>query len=402
MVLTGSMSRTSRLLKLFLLMTRSRNSVFLKTHFRNPDNSLGMHFAVRMLVENFNKIFKDMSIVSVIQNFCNIACRNFLSFSRIRVIQIKRHSLYSGMRILILGILLSFVSCNTGNWKPDETPTSGNIKITSDESFQPLIDTEVFTFTHLYANAKIKPQYKPEYDVINDFMNDSVKVIVTSKKLTDDQIQYLRDTLVIARTITFAYDALALVTNKENKDTTFLFKSVRDIFLGTATSWKDLDPKSKLGDIRVVFDNTKSGNIRYFKELFQIKGNLPGNFYAVNSNKEVIDFVSRNPDALGIVSTNWISDKDDPASRSLLNKINRIAVSQQLVDDGSYYYPDQGFIYQKSYPFIREVYLISRESFKGLGSGFIQWATAEQGQRIVLKSGLVPATMPIRLVQIKN
>lgn len=343
-----------------------------------------------------------MSIVSVIQNFSNIACRNFLSFSRIRVIQINRHSFYFGIRILILGIVLSLFSCNTGNWIPEETPTSGNIKITADESFQPLIDTEVFTFTHLYTNAKIKPQYKPEYDVINDFMNDSVKVIVTSKKLTDDQIQYLRDTLVIARTITFAYDALALVTNKENKDTTFLFKSVRDIFLGTATSWKDLDPKSKLGDIRVVFDNTKSGNIRYFKELFQIKGNLPGNFYAVNNNKEVIDFVSRNPDALGIVSTNWISDKDDPASRSLLNKINRIAVSQQLVDDGSYYYPDQGFIYQKSYPFIREVYLISRESFKGLGSGFIQWATAEQGQRIVLKSGLVPATMPIRLVQIKN
>ena len=50
-------------------------------------------------------------------------------------------------------------------------------------------------------------------------MNDSVKVIVTSKKLTDYQIQYLRDTLVIARTTTFAYDALALITNKENKDT---------------------------------------------------------------------------------------------------------------------------------------------------------------------------------------
>ena len=56
----------------------------------------------------------------------------------------------------------------------------------------------------------------------------------------------------------------------------------------------------------------------------------------------------------------------------------------------------------KSHILVREVYLTSRETFTGLGSGFIQWATAEQGQRIVLKSGLVPATMPIRLVQIKN
>jgi phosphate transport system substrate-binding protein len=361
-----------------------------------------MHFAVRILVKDFNEILKDMSIVSVIQNFSNIACRNILSLSRIKVIKIKRHSLFSGIRILTLGIVLSFTSCNSGYWVPDETPTSGNIKITADESFQPLIDTEVFTFVSLYTNAKIKPQYKPEYEVINDFMNDSVKVIVTSKKLTDDQIQYLRDTSIVARTITFAYDALVFVTNKENKDTLIKFKSIKDIFLGTATSWKDLDPKSKLGDLRVVFDNTRSGNIRYFKELFEIKGDLPGNFFAVDNNKEVIDFVSRNPDALGIVSANWISDKDDPECRSLMNKINRIAVSQQMVDDDSYYYPDQGFIYQKSYPFVREVYLISRESFKGLGSGFIQWATGEQGQKIVLKSGLVPAKMPIRLVQIKK
>jgi phosphate transport system substrate-binding protein len=254
----------------------------------------------------------------------------------------------------------------------------------------------------LYINAKIKAEYKPEVDVINDFMNDSVKVIVTSKKLTEDQIQYLRDTLVIARTITFAHDALALITNRANRDTVMKYKAVKDIFMGEASTWKDINPKSKLGEIKVVFDNNKSGNIRYFKELFDIKTGLPYNFYALNSNAEVVDFVSRNPEAIGIISVNWISDKDDSLSRSLVKKINRLGISQQLVDDGSYYRPDQGFIYDKSYPFVRDIYLISRETFKGLGSGFIQWATAEQGQRIVLKSGLVPATMPIRIVQIKN
>jgi phosphate transport system substrate-binding protein len=294
------------------------------------------------------------------------------------------------------------LSCGGGPKEPLETPTQGNIKIIADESFQPLIDTEVYTFTQLYTSATIKAEYKPEYDVINDFMNDSVKVIVTSKKLTDDQIRYLRDTLVIARTLTFAYDALALVTNKSNIDSLMTYKSVKDIFLGNVKNWKDIDKKSRLGNIRVVFDNTKSGNIRYFKELFEIQDSLPGNFYAVKSNIEVIDFVSRNPDAIGIVSENWIGDKDDPACLKLLKKINVVGVSQQLTDDGYYYRPEQGFIYDKSYPFVREIYLISRETFKGLGSGFIQWATAEQGQRIVLKSGLVPATMPIRLVQIKH
>jgi len=308
--------------------------------------------------------------------------------------------------IIIATSLLSLIalsSCRSGgNAVMDETPTRGKISLTVDESFQPLIDTEVFTFTQLYTNAKIRPQYKPEYDVINDFMRDCVKVIVTSRKLTDDQIKYLRDSLIIARTITFAYDGLALVTNKQNKDTLLKYDQVKDIFLGKAVRWDDLDPRSKLGDIRVIFDNTKSGNIRYFKELFEITGALPSNFYAVNSNPEVVDFVSRNPDALGIISVNWISDKDDSLSKSFIKKVNVLAISRPLIDDGSYYRPDQGWIYDKSYPFVREVYMITRETFKGLGSGFIQWATAEQGQRIVLKSGLVPATMPIRLVQIRN
>jgi len=306
------------------------------------------------------------------------------------------------MRTLTAVLMLILISCKGGIQSADETPTRGNIKITADESFQPLIDTEVYTFTQIYVNAKITPQYKPEFDVINDFMNDSVKVIVTSKKLTEDQIRYLRDTLIIARTTSFAYDALALVINKANNDSLLKYEEIKDIFQSKKVSWKDLDPKSKLGDIRIIFDNTKSGNIRYFKELFEINGNLPGNFFAVNSNEEVIDFVSRNPDAFGIISVNWISDKDDSTSMSFTNKVNIAAISSPVLEENSYFRPQQAFIYDRSYPFVREVYFISRETFSGLGTGFIQYATAEQGQRIVLKSGLVPATMPIRLVQIKN
>lgn len=342
-----------------------------------------------------------MKRASLIQNFIIIASRN-MTFSIFKKVNKERKNRSLVTIIIILLVVVPLMVSCMGRTATNETPTRGNIKIIADESFQPLIETEVFTFTHLYTNAKIKAEYKPEFDVINDFMNDSTKVIVTSKKLTDAQIQYLRDTLVVARTTTFAYDALALVTNRENLDSLMKYNTVKDIFLGKITRWNEINPKSKLGEIRVIFDNTKSGNIRYFKDQFGIKDTLGTNFFAVHTNPEVINFVSRNPDALGIVSVNWISDKHDSLSMSFTKKINVVAVSQQFVNDGSYYRPQQGFIYDKSYPFVREVYLISRETFAGLGSGFINWACGEQGQRIVLKSGLVPATMPIRLVQINR
>jgi phosphate transport system substrate-binding protein len=342
-----------------------------------------------------------MNRAIVIQNFIIIVCRYKRLTPSIVVNRTfcKRLLAY----IPLFGLLVLLASCGEmGKTATDETPTRGNIRIVADESFQPLIETEVFTFTHLYTGAKIKPIFKPEYDVINDFMKDSVKVIVTSKKLSDYQIQYLRDTQIIARTTTYAYDALAIITNHDNKDTLIKYNTVKDIFLGKIKTWKEVNEKSRLGDIHVIFDNTKSGNIRYFRELFEIKDSLSKNFFAVNNNAEVINFVSRNPGAMGIISVNWISDKDDSLSMSFINRVNVVAVSQQFVNDGSYYRPMQGFIYDKEYPFVREIYLISRETFKGLGSGFINWACAEQGQRVVLKSGLVPATMPIRLVQIKH
>ncbi|RPH33372.1 MAG: phosphate ABC transporter substrate-binding protein, PhoT family [Bacteroidales bacterium] len=302
----------------------------------------------------------------------------------------------------IFAAIAIFVSCRSESKQAlDETPTRGDIKISVDESYQPIIDSEIFVFSRYYQYANITPRYKPEVDIINDFMNDSVKLIITNKQLTEEQIKTLRDTLIIARTTAFAFDAIALIVNKENRDTILTYQQVKDIFLGNIKTWKDIKPNSKLDKISVVFDNTKSGNVRYFKEKFEIATQLPENFYAVNTNEEVINFISKNRNALGIISVNWISDKDDPQSRKFTNGIRVMAISP-FYDNTSFYLPEQGAIYNKSYPFTREVYLISRETFAGLGSGFVQWVTHDQGQRIILKSGLVPSVSPIRLIQVKH
>lgn len=305
--------------------------------------------------------------------------------------------------IVVTFALLLGIQC--GNPKAPaitETPTRGNIRIMADASFQPLVDAQINTFTSLYNYAHITPVYLPEKDLITEFLKDSVKVIVSSWEPTEEQKKLLLDAHSVVRSTTVAYDAIALVLNKENKDSLFSYQNVKDIFTGKLTDWKELNASSKLGKIIAVFDNEKSANIRYFKEEFRLENQLPSNFYSVNTNAEVIDYVSKNKSAVGLVSVNWICDKEDSTSRSFSDKIKIAAVSHRILDPGSYFQPVQGSIYDKSYPFTRKINFISRESFSGLGSGFIMWVAAEQGQRIVLKSGLVPATMPIRLIQIKK
>jgi phosphate transport system substrate-binding protein len=46
--------------------------------------------------------------------------------------------------------------------------------------------------------------------------------------------------------------------------------------------------------------------------------------------------------------------------------------------------------------------MVSREARAGLASGFIAFVAGEKGQRVVLKAGLVPATMPVRIVEVNN
>lgn len=322
---------------------------------------------------------------------------------------VKLFSSYKDFRsfsLVISGIILSLVlGIQCGNPTApvlDESPTRGSIRIIADDAFQPIVENEIATFTSIYKNAHVTPVFTAEKDLIAAFLKDSVKVVVTAWEPTDQQKELLLSMQTVVRTTTVAYDAIALVLNKENGDSLFTYQNVNDLFLGKLTDWKALNSSSKLGKIVTVFDNENSTNIRYFKELFKLDNQLPSSFYSVKNNGEVIDYVTKNKNAIGMVSVNYLCDKHDSTSRSFIDRIKIAAVSQRVLEPGSYFMPVQGSIYDKSYPFTRKINIVSRESFRGLGSGFTAWCTSEQGQRIILKSGLVPATMPIRLIQFKK
>ena len=233
-------------------------------------------------------------------------------------------------------------------------------------------------------------------------MNDSVRTIVLTRELTTEEKEFLSKQNFVARTTKVAYDGLALIVHHNNSDTLLLVEQLEAIFRGKLSIWNQITPESPSLPINVVFDNNKSGNVRYIREKFSLIGNFPPNCFAVNSNEEVIKYVENNRGSLGIISVNWVSDKADSVSNRFLKNIKVVAVGTSSENKSNYSKPYQGYIAEGSYPFCRNVYMISRETFAGLGTGFVSFVAGDQGQRIILKSGLVPATMPIRLVKIKK
>jgi phosphate transport system substrate-binding protein len=305
--------------------------------------------------------------------------------------------------VWIFSFLLIGACGGNQDQKNSDTPTAGRIKVGIDDSYRLLLEAEIFTFETVYKYAHIDTIFKTEADVINDFMNDTVPLIIVNRKLTEQQVAYLRERQYIPKTTKIAIDAVALIVNNENTDTSLFFRNIKDIFQGKITSWNQINPKTKLKDIKVVFDNFKSGNPRYFKEKFAIDS-FPSTCFAAQNNSEVIKYVENNINAIGIISVNWISDPADTVSHNFLKRFKVVGIAMEGDNDPGtkFYRPFPGYIAEGSYPFTRDVFCINRQSYSGLAHGFSSFIAGEKGQYIVLHSGLVPAAMPVRLVEIKH
>ena len=307
---------------------------------------------------------------------------------------------------LLLGLFLLtglLTACNREG-KIEDTPTSGTIKISVDEAFEPIIDSHIYTFQKFYKYAKVTPSYKSEAETVQDLLQDSARLVIISRQLTTEEKEIFAQQKITPRITKIAIDGVALITHPTNTDTTFTMNQLKDIFSGKINSWKHLNPASKLADVTIVFDNAGSSTARYITDSITNKQPLPKNAFAAKTNKALVDYVAKTPNALGVIGVNWISDFDDSTAIGFLRKVKVAAVSSNpdtTVTD-SYVQPFQGYLAQQSYPLRRNVYIVSREARAGLGTGFASFVAGDKGQRIILKSGLVPATMPVRIISIKE
>ena len=301
--------------------------------------------------------------------------------------------------------LLAFLACNPNDTsKPLNTPTQGEIHISVDDSYTPIIEAELYAFHSFYKYAKISAHYKPEGEAVKDLLNDSVKMVIMSRELTKNELHVFEKINLHPTTLKIAYDAVAIIIHPDNKDSLLTMNQLKDIVSGKKMMWKQVYPQSSLAEISVVFDHKSSGNARLIQEKFIGTASFPKNCFAANSNKEVVDYVTANKGAIGVIGFNWISDRDDTLMLGLLKKIKvvALAVSDTAVGSEEYYKPCQDYIKQGVYPLCRNVYMVSREARAGLGTGFAAFVAGDKGQRIILKSGLVPVTIPPRVIQINT
>jgi len=297
------------------------------------------------------------------------------------------------MRQLVFILLLSGLACNRQKSAVEtDTPTSGSIVVAVDESLTPLLQAEQEAFHALYEKAHIEMRFVSEAKAIELLLNDSVRMAVVTRKLTKEEEEVIKSRKISPRHITVAKEGVAIIAHKSNPDSTLTWMQLRDLIaLGKYEDMKTQSP-------RVVFDEAQSGVVRYIKDSLLQGKPFAKNSFAAGNSKALVDYVADTKNTFGLIGSSWISDTDDSTTVRFLKKIQVVSISK----DEDAYQPYQAYIAQKVYPLARSVIVISQEPRSGLGTGFVSFMSGDLGQRIVLKAGMVPAKMPLRVVSVKR
>ena len=306
--------------------------------------------------------------------------------------------------LLFLVLAVSFAACRQApkDGRTD-TYTSGTVAIAADESFQPIVEEEIFVFESLYPLADLVPHYVTEVEAVNLLLKDSLRLAITSRRLTPEELYSFNSRKFFPQQIKIATDGLALISNLGNPDTLISVSAIRDILTGTKTRWKDIYPNSRLGDIQLVFDNKNSSTVRFAIDSICHGKELAGNVSALKTNKEVINFVAKTPGAIGIVGVNWLSDRNDSTGLSFNKEVHVMSVSHSTQPTVlNSFKPYQYYLYNGDYPLARDLYVLVNDPRNGLCWGFSGFLTSYRGQLIIQKSGLLPATQAVRVVNVKD
>ena len=291
---------------------------------------------------------------------------------------------YSKLPVFILFVIVLFVfACNQISDKnAKETILKGEVTVFVDETLTPIIEDQVDVFENEYE-AKVKLISKSETETVNSLFKEKAAIAILSRNLTAEELSIFKQRKINPKVTVFATDAIAFIANKNNKDTLIALKDVVNFIQGKSV------PSIK----GLVFDNLNSSTVRFMSDLAKIKAVPDKGVFSFKSNNEVIKYVSENDGMIGVIGVNWLT-QPLPDMQKYVDNVTSLSVKG--FKENGYYKPSQNNIAEGKYPLARDLYIVNCQGYSGLGMGFASFVAGDVGQRIVLKSGLLPVRIPTR------
>lgn len=306
--------------------------------------------------------------------------------------------------LLVAAVCITLAtSCGSNHRKPATWRTSDDVHIAVDETFRDIMEEEIETFGLLNPSSAMKPVYCSEDSAIRMLLRDSVRCAITTRKLSKDELEVLKNYKLDAKQAMIATDAFALIVSKDNPDTLITVSEIRDIVSGRITRWEQLKHSGKKGELKLVFDNSGSSTVRYMRDSLLAGQQVAGNLYAQGSNLAVIDAVKDNPEIIGVVGANWLKGKSDSVLTSFENldvKVLKVARKDGKNEIG--WRPYQYRILTGDYPLIRSVYVILTDPrVRSYTKSFFYFLKGQKGQTIICNSSQLLPYTPVQYKSVR-
>lgn len=290
-------------------------------------------------------------------------------------------------------------SCN----RAEDSAFHGQVTIAADESLQPMVEQLCQAYQGIHSETNFKVVYCPEEQAASFVIQDSARLAFITRELTANEQAIFKKKGIRYNPQFIAIDGVALLTSRTNVDSLITSEELGGIFKGEIKNWSQLEYGTQNSNIVLVFDNANSSNLNFIMKKFGLTNVKGLNIFSAGSNKKVIEYVRQNPNALGFVGVNWISDGNSPLTAELSKGLRVMGVSDKnKPTKQDYFQPFQQDLRFKNYPLSRKIYVINREMHAGLGSGMVNYIMRDVGSLIIEKCGLWPAKPFNREVIIKK
>jgi phosphate transport system substrate-binding protein len=271
---------------------------------------------------------------------------------------------------------------------------SNIVYVSCDESFRPVIDAQVKVYEASSSATRVVVQYKPEADCLRDLLVDSISIVIATRGFSAGERRLIVDSLRLQpRMVTVARDAVAVIVHPQSADSFFTMAQIREMVGG----------KAKQNVIPVMDGRKATSTVRFMLDSVLRGGSLGASVSAAASSQEVIDYVSKTPQAVGFIGVSWIGNPEDTAQRSFLQRV-RMARLESTDSTNAYVLPVQRVLYTKSYPMVRDLVCVLKEDGQGRGRGFAYFLESQRGQLIFRRAYLMPTILPsyIRQAELKE
>jgi phosphate transport system substrate-binding protein len=282
--------------------------------------------------------------------------------------------------IVALIILALFNACT----EKSETPVKGKLTCYVDESLFKLIETERDSFVAKYKLSKIDLVPLKAREGIAELLNNKSSVFISSRNLNEEEKTYLdqiKKQMASLRAFKFCYDAVVPVVNENSSSTDITTDEIKNILTGKQTKYKIFVPEQNSGVYEFLKEKFTNG-----KELINVS--------IVKSEEEVVEKVKDTKNGLGFLGLNIANNKKEV-------KVLEVGVVRS---DGEAlnYLPYVAYLVSQTYPMTRTTAILINDPALGVASGFVSFLTSYEGQKIVSKNNLGPATVPVKMVELNR